>query len=278
MAYRKAAALLLVALFLPSCDKSATGQVAAVVNDEEITLQEVNAELGSAQAGDASDKKAIQSAALQRVVERRLMAQIAREEGLDKTPEFLLRERQLHDALLVQLLGQKAERALAVPDAAAIDKYIADNPVAFNARKIFTIDRIQFAMPKDPDRLKVLESDHSMEAVASRLGQLGIEFRRENALVDSAQLGQERLQQIQALPEGEPFVVPERGVVTVGVITGERDAPVSPADARPLAVRAIRNERLGETLRQRLKQARAKAQIEYQPGFAVVEPKTQTPK
>ncbi|RYG75195.1 MAG: hypothetical protein EON59_18460, partial [Alphaproteobacteria bacterium] len=188
----------LVALSLSACDKEATGQVAAVVNGEEITLQEINAELGSAAIPEGVDKKLVQQAALQRIVERRLLAQAARDDELDKTPDYLLRERQLRDALLVQLMGQRAERALKVPGEQEIDKFIADNPVMFAERKILAVDRIQFAMPKNVDQLKALENDHSMEAVAARLKQMGIEFRRDATQIDSAALGQQRLQQIRA--------------------------------------------------------------------------------
>lgn len=258
----------LAALSLTACDKEATGQVAAVVNGEEITLQEINAELGSTPIPEGIDKKVVQQAALQRIVERRLLAQAARDDELDKTPDYLLRERQLRDALLVQLMGQRAERALKVPGQQEIDKFIAENPVMFGERKILAVDRIQFAMPKNLDQLKSLEDDHSMEAVAGRLKQMGIEFNRDATQIDSAALGQQRLQQIRALPAGEPFVIPENGIVTVGVVTGERAEPVPAANARPLAVQALRNKQLSETIQQRLKQSRTNAEIEYQPGFA----------
>lgn len=258
----------LAALSLTACDKEATGQVAAVVNGEEITLQEINAELGSTPIPEGIDKKVVQQAALQRIVERRLLAQAARDDELDKTPDYLLRERQLRDALLVQLMGQRAERALKVPGQQEIDKFIAENPVMFGERKILAVDRIQFAMPKNLDQLKSLEDDHSMEAVAGRLKQMGIEFSRDATQIDSAALGQQRLQQIRALPAGEPFVIPENGIVTVGVVTGERAEPVPAANARPLAVQALRNKQLSETIQQRLKQSRTNAEIAYQPGFA----------
>ena len=267
--YRKASiAIALASLSLAGCGKEATGQVAAVVNGEEITLQEINAELGNTPIPEGVDKKVVQQAALQKIVERRLLAQAAREDGLDKTPDYLLRERQLRDALLVQLMGQRAERALKVPDQQEIDKFLSDNPLMFADRKILTIDRIQFALPEKVDQLKALENDHSMDAVAARLQQMGIQFRRDTPQVDAASLGQQRMAQIRALPAGEPFVVPENGVVTVGVIVGERPEPVSASDARPLAVQALRKQKLTETVQQRLKQGRAAAKIDYQEGFA----------
>jgi len=275
MKKQQLAVVMLSALALAGCGKEATGQVAAVVNGDEITLQEINAEMGNTPVPEGVDKKLVQQAALQRILERRLLAQAAKSDGLDSSPDYLLRERQLRDALLVQLLGQKTERSLKVPSEQEIDKFIADNPILFGGRKIFTLDRIQFALPKDLGSIKALENDHSMAAVATRLDQLGIKYRRDAAQMDSAQIGAERLKQIQALPAGEPFVVPENGVVTVGIITGERSEPVAATDARPMAVQAIRSKQLTESLQQRLKQARSEADIKYQSGFTPPAPDKQ---
>lgn len=256
------------ALLVAGCQKEATGQVAAVVNGEEITLQEINAELGQAQLPEGSDREQVQQAALQRIIERRLLAQAAREDGLDQSPEFLIRRRQLEDALLVQLLGERAGRTASVPQAKAIEDFMRQNPAVFAGRTIFTVDRIQFPMPSDTTKLNALKDDHSMDAVAATLQRLGIQFTRGGAQMDSAQLGQVRLNQIRAMPEGEPFVIPEGGLVTVAVITGATAQPVSSDQARPAAVQMMRNQALSEAMRQRLQSQKAKSEIEYQQGFA----------
>jgi peptidyl-prolyl cis-trans isomerase C len=256
------------ALLLTGCQKEATGQVAAVVNGEEITLQEINAELGQAQLPEGADKTQAQQAALQRIIDRRLLAQAGREDELDQTPEFLIRRRQLEDALLVQLLSQRAGRTASVPDAKAIDAFMSKNPAVFANRTIFTIDRIQFPLPSDPSKLKALENDHSMDAVAATLQRMGIQFTRGSAQMDSAQLGQARLNQIRAMPTGEPFVIPEGGLVTVGVITGATPQPVQSDQARPVAVQMMRNQSLSDAMRQRLESEKAEAKIKYQQGFA----------
>lgn len=257
-----------MSILLAGCDKKPEGQVAAVVNGDEITLKEINAEIGSANIPAGADAKEVQRAALQRIVERRLLAQSATEDGLDKTPEYLIRSRQLNDALLVQLLGQRAEKSFQVPDQQAIDKFMVENPSMFGARKIYVVDRIQFALPSDMAQLKTLESAHSMEEVASKLNGLGIKFERGAAKMDSAQLGQQRLDQILALPSGEPFVIPENGMVTVAVITGESPLVGNPTEMAQMATQALRRQALTKSLEDRLKQARAKGEIEYQPEFA----------
>ena len=76
------------------------------------------------------------------------------------------------------------------------------------------------------------------------------------------------MQQLIDLPEGEPFVVPENGIVTIGVITGEETVPLMGEEARPLALRSLRTQQMNEAIQQRLQQAKAVAEIEYQDGFA----------
>lgn len=263
-----AAGCALAMLALAGCKREATGQVAAVVNDEEITLQDVNVEIGQNELPKNVDRKAIQQAALQRIIDRRLVAQAARDDGIDKEPEYLVRKRQVEELLLIQMYGQKAQRTMRVPDTAAIDKYMADHPARFGQRTIYAIDRIQFPMPSDPQKLRPMAEDHSMDAVVTRLQGMGIKFERTAAQMDSAAVPPALLTRFQALPPGEPFIMPEGNLVTVGVITGARPAPLVGADGRPAALQLMRNEEISKTLEQRVKTARAAAKIEYQPGFA----------
>ena len=266
MTYTSALALMLM-LGLAGCNREATGQVAAVVNDEEITIQEVNAEIAGLQLPETVDKKLVQQQAIQRIIERRILAQAAMADGLDSSQEYLVRERQLRDNLLVQLLGERVERSTKAPEPAELDRYIAQNPNMFGERKVYNVQRVQFPAPADMKRLSPLENDHSMAAVVTRLNSLGIEFRSDETQIDSIAIGPERLEQLLALPAGEPFVIPENGVVTIGVITGERIVPLTGEEARSLALRTIRSKQVNDTVQQRLKQGRANAEISYQSGF-----------
>ena len=267
-----AAAVACITLALTGCNHEPTGQVVAVVGKDEITLQEINAEIGNAQLPKGVNSKDVQQLALQRIVERKLLANVARDRDLDKTPEFLIREHQLGDALLVQQLGEQAGRSIRVPDEAALDKFIADHPATFANREILQLDQMRFAMPAEPDKLRGLEADHSMDAVGVRLKQLGIEFQRGNANLDTAVVPQAILARIQGLPAGEPFVVPQNGTVTVSSIIGRKPAPLMGAAARPVAVQLIRNEDLSKVVKQLLDGKRATTEIKYQNGFAPPKP------
>ena len=260
--------VILASLLLAGCAKEATGQVAAIVNGEEITLQEINAEVSNSQIPEGADPEITQQAALQRIIDRRLMAQAAREEGLDNTPDFLIRERQLEETLLAQLHAQKAERSAAVPEQAEIDRFILENSSMFGERVIFSVDRIQFPFPGDLGQLDALEDDHSMAEVVQTLNRLNIQFQRSPGQIDSLRLGSERSERILALPDGEPFVIPENGVVTIAAVISTETMPITGAEARPIALQTMRGDQIREILLQRLQSERGQAEIEYQTGFA----------
>lgn len=268
-ALKKAAAVSMFGLLvLGGCSKEPTGQVVAIVNGEEITLQELNAEIADLKLPPNADKKQVQAAALQRIIDRRLMALSAKAANLDKDPEYILRERRGDETLLVQLYAKRAMDAIRVPDGAAIDKYIAANPDRFAQRTQMKIDQIAFPVPSDPNSLKALEPAKTMDAVVAKLQEMNIQFKRGEAQMDTATVPPQMLAQIEKLPPGEPFIVPLNGFVTVNVITGKTPVQVAPDEARAIAAQAIRADELRKVGEQRLKEAQAKAKVEYQAGYA----------
>lgn len=256
----------LLAMSLAGCEKEPVGQVAAVVNDEEITLQEINAELASMNVSPDADREAVQKAALQRIIDRRLLAQAAREDGVDKDPEFLIRMRQAEDALLAKILTERIERGAEVPTERKIDAFIEENPNVFEQRTLLNVDRLVFDFPRDRD-LGIFADDHSLAAVAERLDGLNIDYTRNQSAIDSAKLNAERFEAIRRLPAGEPFLIREGEKVMAGVVTGARAVPLPEDEAKPLAVTGLRNKTIGEALRSRLERMKSSAEIQYQPGF-----------
>ncbi len=253
---------------LAGCSKKPTDQVVAIVNGEEISLPELNAELGQAQVPAGVDKKLVQQQLLQRLVDRRLLAQAAKETGLDRDPAFIVEQRRVNESLLVEKLAKRTNDSIPVPTAAEVDKFMASNPSLFAGRQIYGVDQIAFATPADPTRLAALEPAKTQAEVIAVLQKLNIPFQRANRAVDSASVPPEQMQKILSLPKGEPFVVPSNGQVTVNVITGSKPEPLPAADARAAAVRVLRSQSLSKLGEARLKEARTKAKIEYQTGFA----------
>ncbi|WP_269845914.1 EpsD family peptidyl-prolyl cis-trans isomerase [Sphingomonas mollis] len=267
----KALTILLMAsaIAVTGCKRSATGQVVAVVNGEEVSLSELNGELKNAPTG--GDKEVIRAAALQSLINRKLLVQQARDRGIDKDPDYLQQQRRMDDEVMIGMLGQQVTKNVPVPTAADIDRYIASHPEMFANRTVYAIDQIVFPLPADTSGLKALEADHTLDAVATRLRGMSIPFQRAPGKLDTVATPPQFLAQVNALPAGEPFVVATGGKGVVSVITGKESQPIAGEQARRIAAEAIRKTAVSEIAQKQLKQARDAAKIEYQPGFA---PKT----
>lgn len=257
----------LALLGLSGCDKKAEGQVVAVVDGEEITSQELNGELGAAAAQGEPDQQ-MRNVALNRLIDRRLLAGVARDEGVESSPEYILRKRQIEENLLVQMMGEKLARDNKQPTQQQLDQMIAENPQAFADRTIFALDQIVFPMPPRRDVFDALTPAKTMAEVVATLNKFGIKFQRGNNTIDSANLPPQVFQQFKRVGSNEPLVIPGGNAVTVAMITQSEAAPISGPAARSVATNAYAKREVEKVLKSKLDAARKAGEIEYQEGFS----------
>lgn len=278
MRNRMMAALMIgAALTLASCgDGEAApekGQVVATVNGKDVTVHELNAELQGANVPNnvnAEQKKQLEQAALQQVVNRRILADIARERGLDKTPMYLLQEKRAEEQILVQMLQRQMSSAVKQPSQTEVDTFIAQNPDLFAERKIFSVDQIQFEAPKDPNVLRKYQPLKTMDEVAAMLKQDGLQFRRAPATLDVATASQELVQQVLKMPKDEIFIIPAGRVMVANRITDTKVQPLTGPQAQQLATNMLQQRKFQDLIKNDLepKVKKAEGEVKYQAGFA----------
>src|SRR5579862_5822881 len=71
------------------------GQVVAKVGKEEVTVLDLQSALTGFQAPNAAVRKAAERQALSAIIQRKVLAQAARQQKLDRTPEFARQQQQL---------------------------------------------------------------------------------------------------------------------------------------------------------------------------------------
>ncbi len=259
--------VLVAGLFLAGCQKAPKGQIIAIVNGDEVSLQELNAELQGVRVPDTANRDLLRKQVLQRLIDRKLIVQKAREQGLDKTPEYVAQQRRAEENILVAMLGQKVAATVPMPDDRDIAQYIADNPTQFTGRQRLLLDQIQFAAPKDPKKLMILRDAHSLDEVATGVQSLGLGFSRGKGVIDTGRLDPQIMKVINGLPPGEPFVLPSNGAYVASVIVG-RDATPTPQNvSRLAAAEMVRRKELINESRAQVARARTNAEIQYQPGY-----------
>ncbi|NUT01644.1 MAG: hypothetical protein HOP96_11790 [Sphingomonas sp.] len=257
-----------LALMTSACNKKAEGQTVAIVNGEEITAAELNAELGAANVGQNADKNEVRSRLLQAMIDRRLLAQQAKKDGIDKSPDFLNRQRKMNEDLLINMLASRQIDTAKLPSDQEIQRYQASRPQMFANREQWNLDQIRFQMPTDAAQRKAIADAHSLEAIAKILTDAGLSFNRQKNRLDTAIIPQSIYGQLATAPGGEPFVIPVGKLAVASVVTAREPAPVTGEQAKPIAAAAMRREQATKLMQDRLKTIRGSAKIEYKPGFA----------
>jgi peptidyl-prolyl cis-trans isomerase C len=257
-----------------ACTKKAEGQTVAIVNGEEITAAELNAELANSKVAEATDKTEARSRVLQAMIDRRLLAQQAKADGIDRSPEYLNRQRRMTEDLLISMLASRQIDTAQLPSNSEIARFQASRPWMFAQRELWNLDQLRFQMPTDPAARTKLDQAKTLEEVATALTDSGIAFTRQKNKLDTALIPQNLYGQLASASRGsEPFIIPVGDQAVASVIASREPAAITGEQARPVAVAAIRREQASKLMQNRLKSVRDAAKIEYKEGYAPPAPK-----
>lgn len=245
------------------------GQVVATVGGTDITIHELNGELTGVALPAGEQRKAVEQQALQALVGRTILADIARERKIDKSPAYALQRHRAEEALLVQLLQREIAAKVPAPTPVEASKFIAENPDLFAQRKIFAMDQIQFEAPQDMAKIKALEPMKSLEEVEQYLIETRIKYRRGNAALDTVGANPDLIRQLAKLPAGEIFVIPQGRVIVASKITNARIEPFTGEAATNYAMNLIQSRKVNEATEKELasKIKTARDAVKYQKGY-----------
>ncbi|MBC7506209.1 MAG: hypothetical protein H7267_10870 [Sandarakinorhabdus sp.] len=273
-------------LALGACNKAGKapeGQVVATVDGTEVTIHELNAELAMIgnRAGGAP-AKLVESAALNRVIERKMLANEAAKLKLDKSPQFLLAKQRTDEGLLVQVLQGDIQSKVPAATREGAQKFVAENPQVFGDRKIFTLDQIQFLRPANIEQLP-LKQAKTMAEVEKVLVDANIEYRRAPQQLDSLVINPAlttEITKIAATANGEPFIFSDQPqgapvpVLYVNNITNTVTQPFTGEKAIAYAQNLLQRQDVQKRLTTELKkiQDSYKSKIVYAKGYSAPDP------
>lgn len=247
MGFFKARHLLVpvIALAVSGCNfgskpKAPTGQVVATVGGHEITVRQLHAELGNARAVSPAAQKEQQRAALNFIIERTVLADEARKQGIDKDPDFILLNQRATDALLVQQLQAKIAASVPPPSPEEAARFQGANPNIFAERKIFDVDQIRIDMPSDRSVLTKLQPLKTLDEVANFLTQNRMPFQRGIGIIDAVGQNPQLINAIVALPPQEVFVFPAGNQILISQVRNARTEPFTGEPANKYAINVLR--------------------------------------
>lgn len=240
-------------------DKAPKGQVVATVNGQEITITELNRELGGASPANPEQRKALEQAALQSIITRTLAAQAAKEQKLDKTPQFAQQELQARDAMLVGALQRKIAATVPNPTRSDAEKFISEHPNMFAQRRVMVVDQI-ITGRFDDKLMKEFQPLNTLEEVQAVLDRENVEYQRTTTVLDTLNAPEGLSQTLLKLPPGEVFVFPRGNAVFINQIRDSRTVPFTGDRAVNFATAGLKQTRVQEALARQLETLRKAAE------------------
>jgi EpsD family peptidyl-prolyl cis-trans isomerase len=259
--------MLSAAAMLSGCGDSGapTGQVVATVSGDEITRGELNAALPGNVPKDPKAAAQVRNAVLEQLVAQRVITQEAKRENLDKSQEYLLAVRRAEGQILSDLMTRRVLQDVKVPDDAAIERFIAENPTRFADRVIFETDQLR--APANSVEVAALKDAHSLDAILAQLRVPQAQIERRRVSVDSVGLPPAATKQLLTLPSGEPFVIKEGGLLTASTIQSTQKMPLGGDQARKVAIELMKQEAGNAAITRRYDVLRKGVSVQYQSGF-----------
>lgn len=260
------AALLVSACGSKSDDQKAT-QVAVKVNNEEISVHQVNTQLARSAASGMNEEQqaALKKRIVEGLVDQQLLVEKALENKLDRDPQVLAALQAARQQVLAQAYVQKKILPNARPGDEEIRQYYSANPALFGERKVYRLQELASDLPVN--RLADLEAEFAkkptFQQVAEWLQSNGYRFSANAAVRPAEQLPLSTLPRVSSMKDGEMAAFNDGTKVTIVQIVATQPQPLSEKDATPFIDQYLTGRKREELVLAEVKNLRQQAKIEY---------------
>jgi len=268
--------VLLMTVTLVACgdkngeSKKSDTQVVAKVNGDEISIHQVNLQLGRVGKVDAAQSKAISQQIVAKLVDQQLLTQKALEEKLDRDPRVLQILEASKSEILAQAYLEKISTKAKKPTAAEIDTFYIEHPELFEKRRLFKLQEL--VIQASPDKYAEIEAGvkdiKNINEVATWLKDHQFQFTANSNVRAAEQLPSNVLKVLQPLADGELLLVKTDKSLNVVHLAASQSQPIARDKATPVIEQYFLNLNKTNLIKDELKALKDKAKIEYVGAFA----------
>lgn len=264
-----------IAIGLPACGDKGDGkkpatQVAAKVNDSEISVHQINAVLAKAQGISPELAGAVRKDILSKLIDQQLAYDQAIAKKLDRNPEVMMAIESAKREIIARAYLEQMAAGLAKPTDDEAKNYFVENPNLFSNRRIFNIQEITLEPKAEVlDQLKQLvAAGKPMEEIAAFLKGKSVQFEGGAATRAAEQIPFDVLPQLAALKDGQAIVIEAPQNYTVMRVVASQAVPVDEAAARPRIQKFLQNQRTQKLVQDEMARLKGAAKVEYKGEFA----------
>lgn len=277
--FLKIAAGTAVVLFIAACggagrDEKA-GQVMASVDGAEITIHQLNAELGRLNIPPASADAADRMTAdvLRKLVDQQLLVAQAKAKNLDRAPHVVqaieLAKRQiLAEAYIRQLAGSPQP-----PTEQELMEYYIKHPELFQNRKLYTLRTVAVSKQGlNPAAIETMQKNNSLAEVEAYLKTQNISYQKNTVVHPAEDIPMAMLPKMANARAGQLFLLEGAAQITLYTVVTANDQPITLDQAKPVITRYLHSQSNEQRVRAELSRLRNTARIVYQGKFVARNP------
>ena len=271
-----AVSVLLMTVTLVACgdkngeSKKSDTQVVAKVNGDEISIHQVNLQLGRIGKVDEAQSKAISQQIVAKLVDQQLLKQKALEEKLDRDPRVLQILEASKSEILAQAYLEKVSTKAKKPTTAEIDAFYNEHPELFEKRRLFKLQEL--VVQASPDKFAEIEAGvkdiKNINEVANWLKEHQFQFTANSNVRAAEQLPSNLLKVLQPLSDGELLMVKTDRALNVVHLAASQSQPIARDKATPVIEQYFLNLNKTNLIKDEVKALKDQAKIEYIGAFA----------
>jgi EpsD family peptidyl-prolyl cis-trans isomerase len=270
---RPVMAVLVAALVLTACGgddkKKPATQVAAKVNQEEISVHQINAVLS--RAGNLSPEQANKASreVLEKLIDQELLVQKAIEKKIDRDPKTMQAIEASKRQIIAQAYLEQLVGSVAKPTAEEIKAYYDKHPELFSERRVYRLQEIAAAVSQEqsPAVQEFMAKAKSLDEVAAKLKESNIKFAGNASTKAAEQLPLELLPRLHQMKDGQVAVFPNPNGLLIVHVVASQVAPLDQAAATPLIEQFLNNQKRTEAAAKEVAALRTAGKIEYVGSF-----------
>ena len=269
---------IVLAAFLAACgDKSESGgegkatQAAARVNDDEITVHQINQilqrqpNIKPEQADQASQR------ILEGLIDQQLAVSKAEEQKLDRDPQIVQAIDSARRNILARAyLERTAAAVAATPTPEEIRKYYDEKPALFSKRKVYALQEFTVTGTQEEYQplVKSLQGTANPQEFADVIKASGVKFTTNQVTQAAENLPMAIIDQLAKVNDGQALYLTAKDGFKAVLVVASREQPVNFEQAKPIIEQYLTTERRREAAQKEVKTLREAAKIEYLGKFA----------
>ena len=253
----------------PKKDKAAS-QTAARVNQEEVTVHQINQLLQQQRGLKPEQLDTASRQILELLVDQELAVQRTRELKIDQDPRVMLQVDAAKREVLARAYAEKTGEAAAKPSADEVKKYFDTQPSLFKNRRVYNLQELTIqATPAQVTALREqLQRNKSANDLVQYLKANDLRFSADQGVRPAEQLPANVLESVTTMSDGQMVLLPSPAGARVLLLAGSRSEPFDEARAGPAIEQFLLVEARRKLVETDVKALRAGAKIEYVGKFA----------